>query len=148
MGNLQRFLGILALGLLVLGMVSGCRRTSSARTVQMHPRVQVQIKGSDTMVNLNQALAERYMAQQRGGAQIMVTGGGSGTGFTALLQGTTDIAAASRAIKAEERAKATARGVALQEITVGWDGIAVIVHPANPLKSLTVHQLAMLFTGH
>lgn len=112
--------------------------TRGARTVQ--------VKGSDTMINLNQALAESYLQGHRD-VSVRVTGGGSGTGITALIQGTTDIAAASRAMTPEEVQSATAAGHTPVRQTIALDGIAVIVNPANTVKILTIDQLAAIFTG-
>jgi len=106
----------------------------------------VAIKGSDTMVNLNQAWAESYMGENRD-ARVVVNGGGSGTGIAALLEGKTDIAASSREMTAEEIAAATKAGHAPKAQIVGLDGIAVIVNAANPVQSLTVAQLAAIYTG-
>ena len=105
----------------------------------------LQVKGSDTMVNLVQAWAEEYMAKNP--SFIAVTGGGSGTGLAALINGTCDIAMSSREIKAKERALAEAKGIYPKEFKVALDGLAVIVHPDNPVTGLTIDQLAGIFTG-
>jgi len=106
----------------------------------------IQIKGSDTMVNLSQAWAEKYM-QENPGDFAAVTGGGSGTGISSLISGTCDIANASRTIKAKEIALAKEKGINPYEIKVGLDGLAVVVNPANPVSKLTAQQLADIFTG-
>lgn len=106
----------------------------------------IQIKGSDTMVNLGQAWAEEFMAKHPD-AFVAVTGGGSGTGIAALLSGTCDIAESSRAIKKEEIELAKSKGIVPTELTVALDGLAVVVSPANPVSQLTVDQLADIFTG-
>jgi phosphate transport system substrate-binding protein len=106
----------------------------------------IQIKGSDTMVNLAQAWAEKYM-QENPQDFVAVTGGGSGTGISALISGTCDIANASRTIKEKEIALARQRGINPYEIKVGLDGLAVVVNPANPVSKLTLQQLADIFTG-
>jgi len=106
----------------------------------------LQIKGSDTMVNLCQAWAEAFMAKYPR-VMVAVTGGGSGTGIAALIGGTCDLAAASRKMTEKEKAAAIAQGNAPQELTVALDGLAVAVHPSNPIKRLTIEQLAQLFTG-
>jgi phosphate transport system substrate-binding protein len=106
----------------------------------------IQIKGSDTMVNLAQSWAERYM-QENPADFVAVTGGGSGTGFSSLISGTCDIANASRTIKEKEIALAKQRGINPYEIKVGLDGLAVIVSPKNPVSKLTIDQLAQIFTG-
>lgn len=106
----------------------------------------IQIKGSDTMVNLGQAWAEKYM-QENPGEFIAVTGGGSGTGFSSLISSTCDIAMSSRSIKDKEIALAKQRGINPFEIKVALDGLAVVVNPKNPVSKLTLDQLAKIFTG-
>ncbi len=106
----------------------------------------IQIKGSDTMVNLAQSWAEKYM-QLNLGDLVAVTGGGSGTGISSLISGTCDIANASRTIKNKEIALAKQRGINPYEIKVGLDGLAVVVNPRNPATKLTLQQLADIFTG-
>ncbi len=106
----------------------------------------IQIKGSDTMVNLGQAWAEKYMEKNTGDF-IAVTGGGSGTGFSSLISGTCDVAMASRSIKDREIALAKAKGINPNEVKVALDGLAVVVNPGNPISKLTLSQLADIFTG-
>ncbi len=106
----------------------------------------LQIKGSDTMVNLTPAWAEAYMAAHPQ-VSISVTGGGSGTGIAALIGGTCDLAATSRQMTPKEIASASATGTPPREWTVALDGLAVVVHPSNPIKRLTIEQLAKIFTG-
>lgn len=106
----------------------------------------IQIKGSDTMVNLGQAWAEKYM-EENAGDFIAVTGGGSGTGLSSLISGTCDIAMSSRNIKDKEIALAKQKGIYPFEIKVALDGLAVVVNPANPVSKLTLDQLSGIFTG-
>lgn len=106
----------------------------------------IQIKGSDTMVNLGQAWAEEFMAK-RPEASIAVTGGGSGTGIAALISGTCDIAESSREMKPQELSQAKANKHDVKEFKVGIDALAVVLHPANPVKELSVEQLSRIFTG-
>jgi phosphate transport system substrate-binding protein len=106
----------------------------------------IQIKGSDTMVNLGQAWAEKYM-EKNPQDFVAVTGGGSGTGFASLINGTCDIAMASRNIKEKEIALAKQRGIYPHEIKVALDGLAVVVNPKNAVGNLTIDQLAQIFTG-
>jgi len=106
----------------------------------------IQIKGSDTMVNLGQAWAEKYM-EENPGDFVAVTGGGSGTGLSSLISGTCDIAMSSRNIKDKEIALAKQKGINPYEIKVALDGLAVVVNPANPVSKLTLGQLAGIFTG-
>lgn len=106
----------------------------------------IQVKGSDTMVNLAQAWAEDFMAKQPD-AFVAVTGGGSGTGFASLIGGTCDMAISSREIKAKEIELAAKKGVTPKEYKVALDGLAVVVHPKNPVSQLTMDELAGIFTG-
>jgi phosphate transport system substrate-binding protein len=107
----------------------------------------VTVKGSDTMVILAQRWAEEYM-KQNPGKKVEVTGGGSGVGIAALVNGTTDIADASRSIKPEEIAKVRDRfNVVPEEIAVAKDGVAVYVNDANPLVQLTAAQLKDIYMG-
>jgi len=106
----------------------------------------LQVKGSDTMVNLVQGWAEEYMKKEPS-SFIAVTGGGSGTGLAALINKTCDIAVSSREIKKQEIALAEKKGVHPVEFKVALDGLAVVVHPANPVSQLTLDQLADIFTG-
>lgn len=107
----------------------------------------VTVKGSDTMVILGQRLAERFMSANPG-KTVQVTGGGSGTGIAALINGTTDIAEASRPMKDAEKAQVQQkRGVAVQEIPVALDGLAIFVNEKNPVKDLTLDQLKKIYTA-
>jgi phosphate transport system substrate-binding protein len=106
----------------------------------------IQVKGSDTMVNLGQAWAEKYMEENLGDF-VAVTGGGSGTGLSSLISSTCDIATSSRNIKQKEIDLAKQKGVNPYEIKVGLDGLAVVVNPQNPVSKLTLQQLADIFTG-
>ncbi len=106
----------------------------------------IQVKGSDTMVNLGQAWAEKYM-EKNPTEFVAVTGGGSGTGLSSLISGTCDIAMSSRNIKEKEIALAKGKGINPNEIKVALDGLAVVVNPANGVDKLTEDQLADIFTG-
>ncbi len=106
----------------------------------------IQNKGSDTIVNLALAWAERYR-QIEPDVSIAVTGGGSGTGIAALINGTVDIANASRQMKENEIAAAEKNGIEPIEFVVAIDALAVIVNPNNPISVLTIDQLADIFTG-
>jgi len=105
------------------------------------------IKGSDTMVILGQRLAEEYMKKNAGDV-VQVNGGGSGTGIAALINGTVDLAQASRPMKDDEKAKVKAqRGVDVVERPVALDALGVFVNTANPVQSLTIAQLKDIFQG-
>lgn len=106
----------------------------------------IENKGSDTIVNLALAWAEAYQ-EVRSEIRISVTGGGSGTGIAALINGTVDIANASRQIKSEEREAAEANGIIPVEFIVARDAIAIIVHLENPVDRLTIDQLSAIYSG-
>ncbi len=136
----------LALLLLLAGATACTRADHQAGTAASGGQQAIQNKGSDTMVNLALAWAEAYRVQQPATA-IAVTGGGSGTGIAALINGTVDIANASREMKESEIEQARAQGVEPVEHVVAIDALAVIVNPANPVSQLTIDQLADIFTG-
>jgi phosphate transport system substrate-binding protein len=106
----------------------------------------MQVKGSDTLLMLSQRWAESFM-DENPEAVVQVTGGGSGVGIKALIEGTTDVANASRPIKEEEREEAQAKGVEVNEIAVAVDGICFVVNAGNPLAELTVGQLGDIYRG-
>ncbi len=103
-------------------------------------------KGSDTIVNLALAWAEAYQTVKPD-VRISVTGGGSGTGLTSLINKSVDIANASRQIKAEEIQAAKDAGLNPQEFIIARDAIAVIVNPENPVDQLTLEQLSAIYRG-
>ena len=107
----------------------------------------ITIKGSDTMVILAQQWAEVYMSKHPG-VTIQITGGGSGTGISALINGTTDICNASRPMKRSEKEKLKQRFNTLGvEIKSAKDGLAVYVNKANPIQELTLSQLRDIYSG-
>jgi phosphate transport system substrate-binding protein len=106
----------------------------------------IENKGSDTIVNLALAWAERYQTIKPD-VRISVTGGGSGTGLTALISGSVGIANASRQIKPEELDAARKNGLDPQEFIIARDAIAVIVNPNNPIDQLTLAQLSAIYRG-
>jgi phosphate transport system substrate-binding protein len=108
--------------------------------------VAIQNVGSDTIVNLAVKWAEKYQ-EQHPDVRITVTGGGSGTGIAGLINGTVDIANASRRMKAEERDAAQANGITPVEHVIARDAIAVVVHPSNLVDRLTLQQLSDIFSG-
>ncbi len=115
--------------------------------VPSHAGRGITVKGSDTMVILGQRWAETYM-NQNAGQVVMVTGGGSGTGIAALINGTTDVCQSSRAMKPDEKLKLRDRfqttGI---EIPVAKDGLAVYVHTSNPVRELSLEQLRGIYMG-
>jgi phosphate transport system substrate-binding protein len=107
----------------------------------------ITVKGSDTMVQLGGRWAEVYM-QEHPEVIVQVTGGGSGTGIAALINGSTDIAQASRMMREEEKEQAReARGADVSEIAVALDGITVYLNQANPVISMSIAQLDAVFRG-
>jgi phosphate transport system substrate-binding protein len=104
------------------------------------------VKGSDTMANLSQAWAEAFMAKHPG-TSISVSGGGSGTGIAALLNGTCDVCNASRSMSDAEIAFARKKGMLTKATTCALDGLAVAVNSSSPIKNLTLDQLAGIFSG-
>jgi phosphate transport system substrate-binding protein len=130
-----------------LCILTGCRtETIASDETGEGMRRAIQNKGSDTLVNLALAWAEAYQDIQPD-VSIAVTGGGSGTGIAALINGTVDIANASRAMKDEEIEEARANGIEPIEHIVAIDALAVIVNPENPVDRLTLPQLADIYTG-
>jgi phosphate transport system substrate-binding protein len=107
---------------------------------------QIKIKGSDTMLPLVQEMAEIFMTKYNG-QSVAVTGGGSGTGITALKGGTTDIAMSSRAIKMGEKIAFEETKKGLKETVIGFDALSIIVNPTNKVSQLTREQLEGIFTG-
>ena len=131
-------------GLAVLVVVAGLALGGATAA---HAARGITLKGSDTMVILGQRWAETYMRGHRGRV-IQVTGGGSGTGIAALINGTTDICMSSRPMKEAERLKLRerfqTRGI---EIPVAKDGLTVYVHDSNPVRQLTLEQLRDAYLG-
>jgi phosphate transport system substrate-binding protein len=108
-------------------------------------RTIIQNKGSDTMVNVAQVWAEEYRAVKPD-VEIEVSGGGSGVGIAALIRGTIDLANASREVKPDEVEQARKNtGKQPKNFTVGFDALAVYVHPSNPLSEITLEQLAEVY---
>ena len=124
--------------MIVLGaMLAVVATSASARNV-------IQNKGSDTLVNVAQAWAEAYQGINSDIA-IAVSGGGSGTGIAAMINGTVDIANASRKMKDKEKKMAKDRGQNPVEHIVGYDALAVFIHKDNPAKEMTIEQLADIY---
>ncbi|MBV6395420.1 MAG: Phosphate-binding protein PstS [Anaerolineales bacterium] len=110
------------------------------------PTSYIENKGSDTIVNLALAWAEKYQIEHPD-IRISVTGGGSGTGITALIGGSADLASASRKIKQEEIAEAQKNGIEPVEHVIARDAIAVIVNLENPVSELTLQQISDIYSG-
>ncbi|MBM4118184.1 phosphate ABC transporter substrate-binding protein [bacterium] len=124
--------------LCLLAALVGCGRGDSGS------RTLIQNKGSDTIVNVAQAWAEAYKAVSPNVA-VAISGGGTGTGISALINGTVDIANASRRMTESEIAEARAKGHEPVEFIVGYDALAVYLHHDNPLGQLTLAQLAEIY---
>ena len=118
--------------------------TSCGGDVNGGSRTVLQNKGSDTLVNVAQAWAEEY-SKVNPSCAIAVTGGGSGTGISAMINGTVDIANSSRSMKGKEKDMAMENGVEPIEFTVGYDALAVYVHKDNPITSITIEQLKGIY---
>ena len=118
--------------------------TTAASAFAQRP---ITVRGSDTMVIMNARLAEAFMTKNPG-TQIQVTGGGSGVGIAALINGTTEIAASSRPIKPSEidklKSRFATRGVG---VPIARDGLAVYLHASNPVGELSLQQLMDIYMG-
>jgi phosphate transport system substrate-binding protein len=137
-------LGVLSVGLVCLLAGCGGQQSGSSGGVPTSADT-IENKGSDTLVNLALAWAEVYTGDHPD-VRISVTGGGSGTGIAAMINGTVDIANASRAMKPEEKAAAEENGITPVEFVVARDAIAVVVHPSNPVDDLTLQQISDVYT--
>lgn len=129
----------LIIALVAIGLLATVLMAAPARKM-------IQIKGSDTMVNLVQILAEEYMAQNPGAA-LAVLGGGSGTGVTGLINKTCDIADHSREWKQKEIDQAWEKGVTPRFFVIAVDGLSIIVNEKNTLEKLTMAQVGALYRG-
>ena len=107
-------------------------------------RAVIQNKGSDTLVNVAQAWAENYRTVDPSVA-VAVSGGGSGTGISAMINGTVDIANSSRAMRESELEEARVRGIEPIEHVVGFDALAVFLHPDNPIDAISAGQLSQIY---
>ena len=130
----------------LLVILTGCGSSTAPSSPPPRVTAYIQNKGSDTIVNLALAWAERYQVEHPE-VSISVTGGGSGTGIAALINGTVDIANASRAMKSEEKQQAEANGVTPVEFVIARDAIAVVVNPENPIQQLTLQQISDIYSG-
>ncbi len=129
----------------VLTLLAACSRPSGdGEAGGSGQRTLIQNKGSDTLVNVAQAWAEAYKEVDANVA-VAVSGGGSGTGISALINGTVDLASSSREIKDKEREMAVANGTEPVEHVVGFDALAVYLHHDNPAESLSIPQLAEIY---
>lgn len=135
-------IGLFGLWFVIVGfMLSGCGNKTKTKEASY-----LTIKGSDTMVHLASNWAENFMKAHQG-IDISVTGGGSGTGIAALLNGTTNVCIASRKIKSKELNLAEEKGIYPKEIVTARDGIAVVVNPENSVNTLSLEQIGKIYTG-
>ena len=140
----QIFISLISL--IILLSLTSCATASSAEGTPAPSTTYIENKGSDTIVNLALAWAERYQSQHQD-IRISVTGGGSGTGIASLINGTVDLANSSRQIKEEEIEEAKSKGTEPVEHIIARDAIAVIVHPDNPVNELTLQQISDIYSG-
>lgn len=127
--------------------ITGCdKKGSSEGGGKKGGEIALQNIGSDTMVNLAQAWAEAYHGVKPG-VSVEVVGGGSGVGIAALINGTCDIANSSRSLEKEEEEKAAAKyaGKHPLEHLVGFDALAIYVHPSNPITEISIEQLSEIY---
>jgi phosphate transport system substrate-binding protein len=139
---MKRAIILLLLSTFILSSCGSSNNSAASDTAANY----IENKGSDTIVNLALAWAEKYQSGHPD-IRISVTGGGSGTGIAALVNGTVDIANASRKIKEEETAEATKNGINPVEHIIARDAIAVIVNPENPVSELTLQQISDIYSG-
>ena len=131
---------------LLLSLMISCNTASSSPSASSRAAAYIENKGSDTIVNLALAWAEKYQDEYPE-VRISVTGGGSGTGIAALINGTVDIANASRQISPDETKLAEAKGIHPLEFVIARDAIAVLVNPENPIDQLTLQQVSDIYSG-
>jgi phosphate transport system substrate-binding protein len=130
----------------ILSLVS-CGHSNNSTTEQTAAtKKNIVIKGSDTVLPLGQKEAEVYMKKDSS-ISISVTGGGSGVGLAALMDGTTDIAMASRDLKTEEKLKLSEEKKEVEQVIIAYDALSVIINPANKVSQLTREQLEKIYTG-
>jgi phosphate transport system substrate-binding protein len=146
MNRAARIFSILFLAIAVAAC-GGREQTSTGGGTSPADTKPLTIKGSDTMVILTQRLAEEYM-KANPGTVVQVNGGGSGTGIAALINGSIDLAMASRPMKGDEKEKtAQSRGSEVTELPIALDALAVFVHATNPVQQLTIAQIRDVFQG-
>ncbi len=106
------------------------------------------IVGSDTCLEVSQALVEAFLGlYPEQNLNLPISGGGSGVGIASLIDGTADLANSSRPIKDEEIQTGKDKGLDINEVTIAFDGISVVVNKDNPVNDLTVEQISKIFTG-
>lgn len=143
---MRKFSTVIAVASLVLAVIAVAYTTSIAQTAKQSKAGTITVKGSDTLVRLGQRWAEEYM-KKHPGVVVQVSGGGTGTGIAALLNGSTDVCEASRDMEKKEYALAEQKGIKPTRYSVALDGIAIFVHKDNPIKFVTLAQLKDIYTG-
>ena len=143
----MKFVRFFSLLLVILfPFLTSCSLPLSSSDQTSDPVTLIENKGSDTIVNLALAWAEEYQVINPE-INLSVTGGGSGTGIAALINGTVDIANASRRMKEEEKDSAVQNGSNPIEFVIARDAIAIIVNPENPVENLTLEQISDIYSG-
>jgi phosphate transport system substrate-binding protein len=142
----RKYIRLSSLFLLLCLLLSGCRSSQVGDHSDSSINKAIENKGSDTIVNLALAWAEAYQ-EIHPEVRLSVTGGGSGTGIAALINGTVDIANASRRIKPEEQSQAEVNGITPVEHIIARDAIAIIVNHDNPVNRLTIDQISDIYSG-
>jgi len=128
-------------------MAMACNNQSTQDKSGSHTNATtISVKGSDTELPLSQREAEEYM-NATPGAAVSIVGGGSGTGITALLDGTTDICMSSRDLKTGEKLRFREKKIDVKAVIISYDALSVIVNPKNQVRQLTREQLEKIFTG-
>jgi phosphate transport system substrate-binding protein len=135
----------LFLMLSLIGILS-CGKAKTDESSEAVEAISITIKGSDTVLPLAQKEAEELM-NSNVAISIAVVGGGTGVGMAALIDGTTDIAMASRDLKTEEKLKFAESKKEIEQVIIAYDALAVIVNPANKVTKLTREQLEKIFIG-
>jgi phosphate transport system substrate-binding protein len=143
----QKFLMVTAMFVVAMGCSKPQSAGKDGSSGNSNARSVIQNKGSDTLVNVAQAWAENYKTVDAT-VGVAVAGGGSGTGISSLINGTVDLANASRKMKQKEIDLAKSKGIDPIEHVVGYDALAVYVHPSNPIESITLEQLATIYGEH
>lgn len=147
---MKKFFSIAALVVIASLALTGCQPATPPANGGTTPppppqKATIIVNGSDTMVNMGAALAEEFMIVTEN-IEVVVSGGGSGAGIASLINGSADIAQSSRDMKQEEKDNAGKLGT-LHEVIVAYDGLAVVVHPSNPVKEMTLQDLAKIYRG-
>lgn len=134
--------------LLLICLLTACHAGRNGRQTEdlVDKNLYIENKGSDTMVNLALYWAEKYQSIHPE-IRISITGGGSGTGISSLINNTVDLANASREITDQELKEANKNGVQPVETIVARDAIAIIVNPENPIEQLTLKQVSDIYSG-